>query len=389
MQLLIKNGLLLQSSGSFLQGHIGIDSGKIAALWYGALPPLYANTPSIDAKGFIVSPGLVDTHMHGGEGFNFNDEMAPWEILEKRLSSAGVTSVLATGESRTTEGILAFIGRVISLAAKNNANPVDIVGIHQEGPYINKSRKGCHWEECIRLADKKEIREILDAAGGFLKVWTLAPEFAENMAAIETMASSGVSVSIAHTEADYQTAVKAFRAGANRVTHTFNTMPVINHRYEGIISAAWEHKAFMELIADGLHVSPTIMRMFISATDPQRIVLVSDNNELSGMPAGEYLNNGHRYIIKDAQIRTADGNLSGSYSPLNRYAFNLTRSGYTAAAALITVTENPAKSIGIFDRKGSFYEGKDADIVIFDEQFEAMLTIKSGRIVYKAERFSG
>ena len=387
MQLLIKNGLILQGNGTFLKGHIGIDKGKIAALWYGGLPPLFTDAPSINAESYLVSPGLIDTHMHGGVGFNFNSETAGWEKLEKRLSSAGVTSVLATGESRPPEEILAFIGRARSLAAKNDTNLVDIIGIHQEGPYLNKNKKGCHWEECIRPASKEEIAGILEAARGLIKVWTLAPEISENMAAIETIASAGVSVSIAHTEADYPAAMAAFSAGAGRVTHTFNAMPVINHRYEGIISAAWQHSAFMELIADTLHVSPTIMKMFISATDPGRIVLVSDNNELSGMADGEYNQNNHRYIIKNGQIRTADGSLSGSYSTLNRYALNLTRCGYSAAAALKTVTENPALSIGAFERKGSIALGKDADIVIFDGQFEAMLTIKGGRVVYQSEGF--
>jgi len=387
MQLLVINGLVLQSNGTFLKRHIGIEKGKIAALWHGEIPSQDSNAPSINAERFLVSPGLIDTHMHGGEGFNFNGETGGWEKLQKRLSSAGITSILATGESRSLEEILAFITRARSLAAKNDTNLIDIIGIHQEGPYLNKNKKGCHWEECIRPASGGEITLILEAARGMIKVWTLAPEISENMAAINTIGPAGVSVSIAHSEADYRIAMAAFDAGANRVTHTFNAMPVINHRYEGIISAAWQHNAFMELIADTLHVSPTIMKMFISATDPGRIVLVSDNNELSGMDDGEYVQHNHKYIIKNKEIRTEDGNLSGSYSTLNKYALNLTRCGYSAAAALKTVTENPARSIGAFDQKGSISLGKDADIVIFDDQFNAKLTIKGGRIVYQSEDF--
>ena len=405
MQLIIKNGRILQNNGSFLKGSIGIDQGKIAALWYGAVPELKSGIPSIDAENYLVSPGLLDTHIHGGLGFTLaggqegkqeDCHEGSWEKLEERLSSIGVTSILATCESLPAEKTLAFIARTLALAKKTDK--VDIIGIHLEGPYLNKNKKGCHWEEFIRIADKNEIAQLLERAGdnvadgsaggptgNFIKVWTLAPEFSENMAAIETIASAGVSVSIAHTEADYPTAKAAFQAGANRITHTFNAMPAINHRYEGLISAAWQHGAFMELIADGLHVSPTIMKMFLSATDGGKIVLVSDNNELSGMDEGEYLQYGHKLLIKNSEIRLPEGNLAGSYGTLNRYAHNLTLCGISAGAALKTVSENPARSAGVFDRKGSIAPGKDADLVILDEQFNVRFTIKSGKLVFQKQ----
>ncbi|MCL2320364.1 MAG: N-acetylglucosamine-6-phosphate deacetylase [Treponema sp.] len=382
MQLVIKNALILQSNGTFVKGHVGIDQGHIAALWYGEFPGAYAQVPCIDADGLLACPGLIDTHIHGGEGFGFIIEGTDWGKLEERLASNGVTSVLATGESLPPEGLLAFIDRAVDLAKNNGTNRVEILGIHMEGPYLNKNKKGCHAEEYIRSADKKEIARILERAGGMIKVWTLAPEFAENMAAIETLTAAGISVSIAHTEADYKTALAAFEAGANRVTHTFNTMPAISHRYEGIITAAWQYGAFMELIADGLHISPTIIKMFVSATDPGKIVLVSDNNDLSGMPDGNYFQNNQAITVVNGQLKTGSGNLAGSYSTLNRYAFNLTRWGFSPGAALKMVTENPARSIGVFDRKGSITVGKDADIAILNDQFEAMVTIKGGQVVW-------
>jgi len=391
MQLVIKNGMILQGNGSFLPGHIGIDNGKIAALWYGDIPDLKPDLPPIDvinAKRFLVSPGFIDTHMHGALGFSLAGcQDGGWEKLEKRLSAAGITSILSTCECLPFDTTVSFIDRTLALADKNDSNLVDVVGIHMEGPYMNKNKRGCQWEEFIRLADKNEIKQFLERARGQIKVWSLAPEFDENMAAIRMIASSGISVSIAHTEADYSTAMAAFSAGASRVTHTFNAMPPINHRYEGIISAAWQHGAFMELIADGQHVSPTIMRMFIHATDPGKIVLVSDNNELSGMREGEYVQYGHRLIIKNRQIRLAEGNLAGTYETLNKYAWNLTLCGFSPGAAIRAASENPARSARVFDRKGSIAIGKDADLVILDDEFEAMLTVKRGRVVYQSEHF--
>jgi N-acetylglucosamine-6-phosphate deacetylase len=218
-------------------------------------------------------------------------------------------------------------------------------------------------------------------------VLTLAPDIKENMALIETLTDAGVSVSIAHTEAGYDTAMSAFSAGANRVTHTFNTIPEINHRYEGIITAAWQHGVFMELIADGMHVSPTICKMFIAATDHDKIVLVSDNCEFSGLPDGTYTQDGHSVIIADEQMKSDKGVLAGSLLTLNKCALNLTHWGFSAGTALKMASENPARSIGIFDRKGSITRGKDADIAIMDGQFNVMLTIKGGQIVYRSDMF--
>jgi len=387
MQLVIKNGLVLQSNETFLKGHIGIDNGKIVALWHGEASSDISKVSTIDAEGYLVSPGLIDTHIHGGNTFSFVSEEADWEKMEDRLSSLGVTSVLATGTSLPLDKILSFIDTVKVLAKRNDANRVEILGIYVEGPYINKERKGAHREEYIRPADKEETRLILERAGGLIKVWALAPEIEENLALVETLAAKGISVSIAHSGAGYDAAMAAFSAGANRLTHTFNGMPPISHRYEGIITAAWQHGAFMELIADGRHVSPTIAKMFIAASDPRKIVLITDNNEFAGLPDGVYTQNNRRLTVAEGQIKTESGSLAGSVACLNKCALNLTRWGFSAGAALKAVTENPALSIGAFARKGSIALGKDADIAILDGEFEAMATIKGGRIVFRSDRF--
>ena len=385
MQLLIKNALIPQSNSIFLKGHIGIDQGKIKALWYSENTPSCENTEIIDADGFMVSSGFIDTHNHGGNGYGYDCEKTEWEKIEHRLLSAGVTSVLATWESSSLDETLRFFDKFHALAKNNKFNKVEIAGIHLEGPYLNKIRKGMHQEKFIRPASEEEIRLILERTGGFLKILSLAPEIKENMAVIETLAATGVSVSIAHTEADYDTALTAFSAGANRVTHTFNAMPALNQRYKGIVTAAWQHNAYMELIADNHHVSPTIMKMFVSAADPGKIVLVSDNNECSGLPEGSYTVHNRRLIVAEEQLKTESGILAGSIVGLNRCAHNITRCGFSTWLALKMACENPARSINIFDRKGSIAEGKDADIVILDGQFNVFFTIKSGQIVYKPE----
>jgi len=389
MQLLIKNALIPQNNNIFLKGHICIDQGKIKALWYNENASAFAEScvkkETIDADGSIVSAGFIDTHNHGGNGYGYDCEKAEWENIEHRLLSVGVTSVLPTLESSSLDDTFKFFDKIQAIAKNNDSKKVEIAGIHLEGPYLSKTKKGMHQEKFIRPASKKEVKSIMEKAGGLLKVISLAPEIKENMNVIETLAAAGVSVSIAHTEADYDTAMTAFSAGANRVTHTFNAMPVLNQRYQGIVTAAWQHGAFMELIADNHHVSPTIMKMFLSATDPDTIILVSDNNECSGLPDGSYIVHKRNLIVAEGQLRIKSGILAGSVIGLNQCAHNIAYCGFSAWTALKMASENPARSIGIFDRKGSIAIGKDADLVILDGKFNVLFTIKSGQIVYRAE----
>jgi len=384
MQLLLKNGLILQSNGIFLRGHVVVEEGKILALVYGKVSPSWTSEEVLDAEDLMVCPGFIDTHNHGGNGFGYTGEEREWEKIQELLSSTGVTSLIPTRESAAPGDTLKFVDRICALMKNNESANVEILGIHLEGPYLNVDKKGMHQAKFIRPADKEEINRILEKAQGSIRIWSLAPEIKENAAVINTLVHAGVSVSVAHTTADYATALAAFSAGANRVTHTFNAMTALHQRYEGIITAAWQHGAFMELIADGHHVSPTIMRMFIAATDPGKIVLVSDNNECSGLPEGRYIIHDRPLIIEGTQLKCETaGVLAGTVAGLNQCLLNVTRCGFPAGMAIKMATENPARSVGVFDRKGSVEPGKDADLVLLNGQFEVMATVKRGRIVYR------
>ena len=385
MQLKIKNVLIPQNNSIFLKGHICIDQGKIKNICYAEKMPESEDAEVIDAEGLIISSGFIDTHNHGGNGYGYNCRKNELEKVENRLSSVGVTSVLATWESSTIDDTLIFIEKMRDMKDKNYLKNIELLGIHLEGPYFNKARKGMHQERFIRLASKKEVNLILEAACGLVKVWSLAPEFQENMNVIEMMVNNGISVALAHTEADYDTAMEAFSRGANRVTHAFNAMPALNQRYNGIITAAWQHGAFMELIADNHHVSPTVMKMFVSASDPDKIVLVSDNNECSGLEDGSYNVHNRKLVVTSGRLELESGILAGGIIGLNQSARNVMNCGFSAWTALKMASANPARAIGVFDRKGSIATGKDADLVILDGQLNVIMTIKAGRVVYRSK----
>ena len=382
MQLIIKNAIIPQFNCLFIKGHILIEHGIIKQIFYNENISKCDHIEVIEAEGSIISSGFIDTHNHGGNGYGYNCNRNELNNIEHRLFSLGVTSVLATWESSTLDETLGFIKKISNI--KREKNNIEILGIHLEGPYFNKTKKGMHQERFIRKASKKEVSLILKESGGIIKVWSLAPEIEENMNVINMMVKNGISVAIAHTEADYDIAMKAFSLGANRVTHAFNAMPALNQRYHGIITAAWQCGAFMELIADYYHISPTVMKMFISASDKSKILLVSDNNECSGLPEGSYNVQDRRLLVANGRLELESGILAGSIIGLNQSAANVMNCGFSAWEALKMASENPARAIGVFDRKGSIATGKDADLVILDGQLNVKMTIKAGHIVYKS-----
>ena len=385
MQLIIKNALIPQNRSSFKKGHIVVDQGKIKKIWYSDNIPKCECEKMVNAEGFIINSGFIDTHNHGGNGYGYNCEDNELEKIEQRLISAGITSVLATWESSTFDETLKFIKRIQKYKENKVLKNTEIIGIHLEGPYFNNEKKGMHQEMFIRKASIVEVDLVLKEYGELIKVWSLAPEIEENMSVIDIMAKNGVSVAIAHTNADYYTAMEAFSRGANRVTHVFNAMPALNQRYHGVVTAAWEHGAFMELIADNHHVSPTVMKMFISASDSEKIILVSDNNECSGLKDGSYNVHNRKLFVINGRLELESGLLAGGIIGLNQCARNVMNCGFSAWNALKMASENPARAIGVFDRKGSIAAGKDADLVILDEQLNVKMTIKAGRIVYRSE----
>jgi N-acetylglucosamine-6-phosphate deacetylase len=341
----------------------------------------------INAAGLIVSPGFIDTHVHGALGHNFM-EGTPEALaaISKYIAGGGVTSCLAT----TTSASFDDIKKVLLNNRNASNNPakgeVEILGTHLEGPYVNSKFKGAHAEKYIRYPSDEELEMIYSTAKDSLKIVTLAPDIEGGMKALKFFKERGVQVSLGHTAASYEQAKAAIDLGVTRGTHVFNAMSPIHHREPGPVTALLESEGvFIELTVDGHHVALPVIDLALRIIGEDRCVLITDGVDIRGLGEGKFTRwEGTNVIVENGQAKTTTGSLAGSMLQLNQAVANLVNFlDVPLAKALKMASEIPAKSIGVFNRKGSIAPGKDADIVVLNEDLSVAMTIVRGEIVYK------
>lgn len=321
----------------------------------------------VDAGGLFVAPGFINTHIHGCNGFDTMDE-APEALAEmsKFLPRTGVTAFLPTTMTMPLEIIQAALRRVRE-AMFTPAEGARVLGAHVEGPYISAKHKGAQAEDCIRAADFAEIADFTDV----IKIITIAPEeLAADSDFIQRCCRAGVIVSIGHSDADYDTAMKAIEKGANHITHLFNAQTGLHHRSPGIVGAALDSNAVVELIADNVHVHPAAQRLIWRAKAHSQIELITDSMRACGLSDGVYELGGQRVTVRGERALLDDGTIAASIAPLNRVLAKFRDNTDASVPEVVElVTKNPAVELGIYDRLGSLEVGKAGDIVLFDEDF--------------------
>ena len=339
----------------------------------------------IDAGGLFVSPGFINVHIHGCGGFDTMDN-TPQALAEmaKFLPSTGVTSFLPTTMAMPLESVHAVLRRIRREMSKEpasrtragvpgtqgepDANPrARILGANVEGSYISPAYKGAQAESSIRRADFAEIADFTDV----IKIVTVAPEELEaGNDFLQRCTEAGIVVSIGHSAADYDTALKAIRQGAGHITHLFNAQTGLHHRKPGIVGAALDTEAVVELIADNIHVHPMLQRLLWRAKAHSQIVLITDSMRACGMPDGVYELGGQRVTVRGERALLDDGTIAASIAPMNRVLAKFrANTGASIPEVVELVTKNPAAELGIYSRLGSLEAGKSADIVLFDETF--------------------
>ena len=355
------------------------DSGKIV----GIVDEVPSGAEVIDAKGNFVAPGLVDIHIHGYLNEDASD--AKPEGIKKMaygVAKNGVTAFLPTTMTVSKDEIIAALNTVRSLKEESKSwDGAEIIGVHAEGPFINPSKKGAQAEENILVPDADFILENSD----IITSVTLAPEMDKDHQCIKKLAAqSNVLISMGHTGANYEQAVSAVKDGVGHTTHLFNAMTPLAHRDPGVVGAALATDVSVELICDTFHIHPGVFSI-IAKQKPGKLCLITDCTRAGGMPDGEYDLGGQPIFLKGIECRLADGTIAGSVLKLNNAVKNvLDHTALPVNEVFKMATLNPANAIHQGDRIGSLEEGKDADIIITDENINVLRTIKKGRTIYEA-----
>ena len=340
-----------------------------------------ADGKTYDASGCYVIPGLTDLHFHGCMGKDFSDaDPEGLEIMAKYELSQGVTQICPAGMT-LLEDQLTKVCQVAAAHRDANKPGAELCGINLEGPFLSTAKKGAQKADWIHAPDVDMFRRLMATSKGLVKLVSIAPEEPGAMEFIEAVEGE-VTVSIAHTTADYDTAMEAFRLGARQVTHLFNAMPPFSHRAPGVVGAALDTPICnVELICDGVHIHPSVVRATFKMFGPKRVILVSDTMRAAGMPDGDYTLGGQPVKVKGKYATLADGTLAGSVTNLMNCMRTAVSFGIPLEDAVWAAAVNPARAIGIFSRMGSLEPGKRANVVVLDQNLELKDVFFRGELV--------
>ena len=337
-----------------------------------------AGGPVIDAKGLFAVPGLVDIHLHGAAGHDFCEgTREALDAVTEYEASRGVLALCPTTMSLPAEKILPVLK---ALGSYENDRGSCIAGIDLEGPFLDPAKAGAQDPENVIPFDGRLLSDLQDAAGGKIRIVALAPECMPDMSEISVW-SEKLHISLAHTNCDYDTAKKAFGLGADHLTHCFNAMNGIGHRAPGPIPAAMEAGAFAEIIADGVHIHPSVVKLAIRMFGEDRTVFVSDSMMAAGMPDGVYELGGQKVTVSEGRAFLASDPsvIAGGAADLFECFRRAVAMDISLETALRCVCENPAKSIGIEKDFGTLSAGSLANILLLDDELNIREIILKGK----------
>lgn len=361
--MIIKNGQVFNSNGRFIPADVELAGDRIVKV---APAGTLHGGEELDAAGKYVTPGFVDIHIHGAAGSDFCDGMDGSDkyvrAMQKYLGSQGVTSFLGTTMAFSEEILDRIFDTARPIFGQEGYGAV-LRGVNMEGPFFNKAKKGAQAEEYIIDPDWEMFQRLWERSGHNIRLVDVAPELPGALEFAQK-ASKLCTVSIAHTCATYEEATAAFANGFTHTTHLFNAMPAFTHRAPGVVGAASDFAEYIEMICDGIHLNPSVVRAVFNMFGPDRVCIISDAMQACGMPNGEYSLGGQKVFMTDGLATLADGTIAGSATCQAEGFRRAVKFGVPLESALKAATINPAKAAGLFDEVGSIAVGKRADVLV-------------------------
>lgn len=396
--MIIKNVKVYTEEKTFSDGIIYIKDGVFDKIIISETSPVNVDSlrnlegdldEVIDGQGGYAIPGLIDLHFHGCKGYDFCDgtKEAIAEIA-KYEASIGVTAIAPatmTLPVEELERILAVAASYKKEAEESGTQGADLIGINMEGPFISPTKKGAQDERNIIPCDSDICQRFLDASEGLVKFVGIAPECSEESVHFIQQMKDKVHISLAHTNADYDTAMDAFQAGANHAVHLYNAMPSFTHRAPGVIGAVADNKHVnAELICDGVHIHPSVVRATFQMLGADRMILISDSMRATGMPDGRYTLGGLEVdVVGNRATLVSDGALAGSATNLLDCMRTVVKKmGIPLETAVACATMNPAKALGEYENYGSITPGKKGNVVLLDSELNLKMVVKEGTEVF-------
>ena len=391
--LVIDRGKIVTPRETFPRGRVVVKGARITAVGPSTTVKIPSSAEVLRVRGLTVIPGLIDIHIHGLHGADCLGDVDQLVHIRCHLVRYGVTGFLPTLFNHPIGGKL--IGNIenVRAAARVRCNGAQILGVHMEGPYFNPEHGAFQEMNRPRLPSGKALERFLHAAKGVLKIVTFSPELAGSVRFIKRLKSHGVIPSMGHTAVREREFAQAVDAGACHMVHQFNAMRQRAMHEPGVEGPSVsdlvlaEDRVTAEVIADGIHVQPILLKLLVRAKRLEDIILITDSMMAAGMPPGDYVSpNGTVRRSRDGSCRTVrEGWLAGSVLTLNRAVLNMTKlAGVPFEQAAQMASLNPARRLGLHRRKGSLGPGKDADICIVDDRMNVRATIVKGKVVYSA-----
>jgi N-acetylglucosamine-6-phosphate deacetylase len=378
-------GRLLTSTDAVEHPLLLVEQGRVVDISSRSSRQVPAGVSTADFGHSVIAPGYVDLHIHGSAGYDvMDDTVEALPAIEQLLARHGVTSYFPTTVTAPMDTTLHALERLANAIEKRERNNGDgkiralPLGIHLEGPFISHARRGVHPQENLLAPTMPLFEQFWQAARGCIRMMTIAPELEDATEVIAEAARRGVCVSLGHSDADFAATERGIAAGARHATHTFNAMRPLDHRSPGILGAVLtDHRVSADIIADGVHLDPAIVKLFAEAKGATQTVLITDAISATGMPEGRYRLGSFEVDVRDGKCMV-DGKLAGSVLTMDRAVRNLARfAEWDLSQAVAAASQNPARVARIAN-KGVLAVGADADFVVLNSEGEVLRTFVGG-----------